>query len=370
LLLVAMWKPTFDTQQREALAALWPPVTAVIASLVLFSALLAYDYRMYLSDVAGGGWTWWFGLAVAVVSLAAVTFVLARGVMSPGSQTPAASGTPLRSSAVRVIVFVSILLVALAVWFLVEVRHSILLSPTALVMPVALAALAAWNFTQSLYAVQGRAITRLGRGVGAVVFVVLLIGYGGGLAGTLGHFEGAMTSWSQLLSALSLTIASSVIATAGALGLALLCIATEEHLPEQDDLPAVVTVLDSPESEVTQNFVQFALMQVFLLAPLALFRMQVLTFLLDRGLASGEVMQLFYGYAALVGVAITFPLSQNMAYVRDLKVEAQQHCDVRPEGMAVAKRRGDYYTAITISVGVITLVEIGAAWLALLTRTT
>jgi len=141
----------------------------------------------------------------------------------------------------------------------------------------------------------------------------------------------------------------------------------EEGLPDSNGgILGVHTILDSPESEMSQNFVQFLLMQVFLLAPMAMFRTRVLGFMITA--SPSEVTQLFYGYAALVGVAITFPLSQNMSWVREIKTSALE--SGKPGSVEIAKHRGDYYTMLTIGVGVITLIEIGWSWVLVLVATT
>jgi hypothetical protein len=74
-----------------------------------------------------------------------------------------------------------------------------------------------------------------------------------------------------------------------------------------------------------------------------------------------DAMQLFYGYAALVGLAVTFPLSNNMAYVRDIKNWALRQADQGDsKAIAHALDRADYYTQITMSVAAITVIALAA----------
>ncbi|MCG2806715.1 MAG: hypothetical protein L6413_00390, partial [Coriobacteriia bacterium] len=364
-------KASCDTQLRAALSRIWPELTAVVASLVLFSLLLMSDYRSYLGDFAGGGWTWWFGLAIALVSLSTTTFAFVRAVGQPNLDKlackPDQNYSALRLPATQAVTYIGILMLVVAGWFVASSWSAVVGWRGVLLAPLALAALAAWNFQTALYAMQGRALSRVGRFVVATVFVVLFSGYGAGLASAMALLPDKMTAWSEFATVVPTTLASAVIATLAAWALAPLCIVVEESLPDSDwEILGVHTILDSPESEIAQNFAQFLLMQVFLLAPMAMFRTRVLGFMIEAN--PSEVTQLFYGYAALVGVAITFPLSQNMSWVREIKTAALESGE--PGSIEKAKHRGDYYTMLTIGVGVITLIEIGWSWVLVLIATT
>ena len=360
-----------DSRLRAALSRIWPELTAVVACLLLFSLLLMSDYRQYLGDLEGGGWTWWFGLAIALVSLVLITLAFVRAVVQPDFDRlacrPEQDCSALRSAATRVIAYVGTLMLVVVGWFVASTWSAVVAWANVLLLPLLLAALAAWNFQTALYAMQGRALTRVGRFVVAVVFVVLFSGYGAGLASAMARLPETMASWSEFATVLPTAVLSAVIATAAAYALALLCIVVEESLPDGNGgVLGVDTILDSPESEVLQNFAQFLLMQIFLLAPMAMFRTQVLDFMIEAN--PGEVTQLFYGYAALVGVAITFPLSQNMSWVREIKTAALESGD--SGAIKIAKHRGDYYTMLTLCVGVITLIELGWSWVLVLVATT
>lgn len=361
---------SFTVGARSAVAAGWPFAQGAVGSLVIFSVLLAYDYRDSLFTVAGG-WTWWFGLAISAAAIVVLNVALVRVVVRPrrdAAQTCAKQEHgEIRRGAAGSVMVAACFVVALSVVSIVLTWRLGSVRPVLLLGPIAVSGVAAWNYWQALYEMQHRRLSRAGAATILAIFVLFAAGFGMSLLAAEAMLPESPTSLAVFAGAFGLVAIGVVLTTALALLLGIMNVLVEENVPDEDGVCGVRTRLDAPGGEVVQNFVQFGLMQLMLVAPLGLFRTKMLT-LGWSALEPGDVLQLFYGYAALVGVAITFPLSQNIAYVRDLKVHALDHEAERPEELVEAKSRGDYYTGITIAVGGITLVEIASAWVALLMK--
>jgi hypothetical protein len=359
--LLAALRSRAGSERIPQVARAWALCNGVFVLQLAFSVLLVYDYRQQVLSTSSG-WTWLIGAVVGLLAYAWVTRSFwAAVVPSVGNEWRRVSDADVAPERRWVATVVGTAAVGAAVVAVASASFGYTLTPDVawpLLLAFALVLLAVWNCIQAIYTIQRRAMTSLGLVVAGCSALVLGAGYMGGLARALAALPLELTKLVQLGPYAGTAVIAAVVVTFVVLVLFRVLLSVEANLPGVGGAHGVLTRLNEPSGEIEQNVAQFAMMQVLIVMPCALVAVGLPPEMVK------EPMQLFYGYAALVGVAVTFPLSNNMAYVRDIKSWALARAENGdPDAIDQALVRANYYTQITMSVAGITVMALAAALL-------
>lgn len=307
-----------------ALGRVMVRTNAILLLSLVFSALLLKDYwEQVTTSQPGQTWTWFIMpgvvLALWLVANGMLLCIVARDV-----QAHRGAGMYLaRRSLGTIVVGWSVLLGAASLG-VVWLRLPSVFSMVSLLIGscIALAVLAAVNVWAEVYWMQRR--RPQGFVAAAALTAVVLVPLAGFMLGLdfivshepIGVLTDLLGPW---LGALVLALMACAIAAA--VGIALegyesLTTASLDRCCHDSNLYCLGT--EPPQHDIVQNVIQFG--ALYGLLPLYAAAYVVLAEPLMLGkLDTGTQVSLLFGYAGVVVAAVTFPLYNNMQYIRDLE---------------------------------------------------
>lgn len=350
-------------------------VNVMLFLALTFSALLVRDYWPQVTATEPGQiWTWFLiPMLVLVLCVAANSILLeviarevreGRGVAMRGAQT----------SLDIIVSGWSVLLIAASLYVIGSRLQSVLLAVGLLVGScIALAGLAATNVWAEVYLMQRRPLKgHVAVAALAAVTTITLAGFVLGLDMIVVH--GPIGSLSELvgpwLGALAVALLSCAVAAA--IGLALE--GYESLSPESlkrhcYDSGLTYLGAEPPQHDIIQNLMQFGALQGLLPLYAAAYVLLAEPLMLGR-LDAGTQVSLLFGYAGVVAAAVTFPLYNNMQYIRDLEHHkgelVGETADAKSEELAYLAADKTFTMRLSVAVGVVAVLCAMWMWITVL----
>lgn len=313
-----------DGAEGSALGRVMAKTNGVLLASLAFSVLLLRDYwPQVTASEPGQTWTWFLApAAVALLSLGA-NGLLFRIVAHDVQARRGAGMSSARSSLGIVVVAWSILLIvssAALIW---------LLAPTVVTALgllvggcVALAIMAAVNVWAEVFWMQRRRPTGPVDALALIaIATTVLAGFVASLYLIVVHEPVGSLAEILVPCLWALVVALVPCAVAAGIGIAL-----EGYASLSDDSLArhchddrlYCLGVEPPQHDIVQNVMQFGALLALLPLYSAAYVLLGEPLMIDK-LDPGTQVALLFGYAGVVVAAVTFPLYQNMQYVRDLE---------------------------------------------------
>lgn len=378
-LIITLWVASrdvgFDSRMAGALGRMIFKTNAILVCALVFSGLLIRDYWPQITTIeATRTWSWFIVPAVVLLTSVAVNWVLlaivAREVRGGHIESMRHARRSLGSIIeLWSIVFTPAALLGIALSAPRVVSAVGLLAGSC----VALAVLAALNVWAEVYQIQCRTMKGwVPLWAMAAVFGVTLAGFVLSLdmivsAGSLTRLIDVVGPW---LAAIAFAFVASAIAVAFGLALAGYESLSRTSLERARTHPSRTFLgAESPQHDIIQNVMQFGALQGLLPLYAAAYVILAEPLMLGK-FDSGTQVSLLFGYAGVVAAAVTFPLYNNMQYIRDL--ETRKNALVAQGGGSGCEDalhlQADmtFTMALSIAVGVIAVLSAMWMWITVL----